>query len=383
MSERLDALSWVHFGDLHLQREQDENYLDFLDLIGEANDHLASTVDFAFLPGDNADDGTAEQYRLLRPALNRLKLPVKIITGDHDRKAGTLDCFREYLEPEVFRSERIRNFGLLFLNAMDGADQKTFDIGEEQWTWLTGQLKDFRESGLRPIVFTHLYPSELRTRGEAFSDLLRQHGVELVEMGHTHYNELANDGRIVYAATRSTGQIEEGPPGFSMTVIDGDVISWKFKPLGAWPMVMITSPSDYRLITDGENPHHVLRQPVEIRARVWDGRGVLEARCSIDGAPFEPMQRVDELCWQMQWNPARVGDGVHSIRVEASANGHAQAHDEIWALVKQCGDYKAPPRSAVDFENTVGAWPEKGILGTELGPNENGTKGPWPSWRKP
>jgi hypothetical protein len=35
-------------------------------------------------------------------------------------------------------------------------------------------------------------------------------------MGHTHDNELANDGHIIYAATRSTGQIEEGRPTFRL-----------------------------------------------------------------------------------------------------------------------------------------------------------------------
>lgn len=38
---------------------------------------------------------------------------------------------------------------------------------------------------------------------------------------------LANDGRTVYAATRSTGQIEEGPAGFSVTTLDDGVVSWK------------------------------------------------------------------------------------------------------------------------------------------------------------
>jgi Icc protein len=47
-------------------------------------------------------------------------------------------------------------------------------------------------------------------------------------MGHTHYNELANDGRAICAATRSTGQIEEGPAGFSVTTIDKEVIGWTF-----------------------------------------------------------------------------------------------------------------------------------------------------------
>ena len=48
-------------------------------------------------------------------------------------------------------------------------------------------------------------------------------------MGHTHYNELANDGRTIFAATRSTGQIEEGPVGYSIATLDAGVVSWRFK----------------------------------------------------------------------------------------------------------------------------------------------------------
>ena len=67
--------------------------------------------------------------------------------------------------------------------------------------------------------------------------------VALVDMGHTHYNELANDGRTIFAATRSTGQIEEGPVGYSVATIDGGVVSWRFKPLDdPFPFVMITAP---------------------------------------------------------------------------------------------------------------------------------------------
>jgi hypothetical protein len=70
-------------------------------------------------------------------------------------------------------------------------------------------------------------------------------------MGHTHYNELANDGCTIFATTRSTGQIEEGPVGFSLMAVDRGVLSWRFKPLdAAWPFVLITSPADRRLITN-------------------------------------------------------------------------------------------------------------------------------------
>jgi hypothetical protein len=45
-------------------------------------------------------------------------------------------------------------------------------------------------------------------------------------MGHTHYDEIAHDGHAIYTATRSTGQIEEGPVGFSVTNLDHGVVSW-------------------------------------------------------------------------------------------------------------------------------------------------------------
>jgi hypothetical protein len=97
--------------------------------------------------------------------------------------------------------------------------------------------------------------------------LFRERGVSLVERGHTHYNELANDGRTLYAATRSTGQIEEGPVGFSVITLDAGVISWKFKPLSEWPLVVITSPGDRRLIVDAANPAQLVRGTVRVRAR--------------------------------------------------------------------------------------------------------------------
>ena len=372
-------LSWVHFGDLHIRGAQDENYQDFLGLIQDANRHLAGSVDFAFLPGDNADDGSEAQYELISKALNGLAMPLHIITGDHDRKAGDLDLFRRYLETDLFRAVSLRGFLLLFLNAMDGKNAKTFDFGPEQMEWIEGQLSVARSARFRPIVFTHLYPSELVTQAEKFTRLLREFEVELVEMGHTHYNEVANDGRIIYAATRSTGQIEEGPPGFSLTVLDGDVVSWKFKERGPWPFVMITSPADEKLITRPANAAHVVRGSTTIRAKVYGDVSLSAVTCSIDDRAPHKMQSGNGS-WEMEWNSSEVQDGTHRISVRAMGE-NTEAEDVISVFVNQNGYYTPPRRSAVDYENTIGAYPVKGLLNTQLGPNENGTKGPWPSWR--
>ena len=91
-------------------------------------------------------------------------------------------------------------------------------------------------------------------------------------MGHTHYNEIAHDGYAIYTATRSTGQIEEGPVGFSVTNLDHGVVSWCFKPLGNWPFVMITTPSDQRLISDPTSSDQVVRGVISVRAKTWAAR---------------------------------------------------------------------------------------------------------------
>lgn len=376
-----DFVSWIQFGDLHIRHAGDENYLDFLSLIQEVNQQLRGDVDFAFLPGDNADDGTEDQYGLVRAALDRLETPVHIITGDHDRKGGNLDAFKRCLEPALYRAVDLSGFRLLFLNAMDAPDPKTFDFGPAQLDWIASQMSQAQSSGLRILVFTHLYPSELATQGSPFRDLIRRFNVELVSMGHTHYNELANDSHTIYSTTRSTGQIEEGPPGFSITTIDQDVVSWKFKERGVWPFVMITSPADEKLITRPQSPHHVVRDRVLIRAKVWAGRQASPEAvlCSIDGAPEQSMQFNDGH-WEMNWNSRDVADGSHSLIVRVLDCGK-EAQDEITALVNQSGDYNIPARLTIDYENSIGAYPAKLILGTHLGPNENGTKGPWPSWR--
>ncbi len=83
----------LHFGDLHIDCRNEQNYADFLTLIEEANRHLTSSIDFAFLPGDNADNGAAEEYELIREALDRFALPVHAITGITTAPTTHCDCF--------------------------------------------------------------------------------------------------------------------------------------------------------------------------------------------------------------------------------------------------------------------------------------------------
>jgi Icc protein len=370
-----NVLSWVHFGDLHVTRADEQNYQDFLMLIAHANANLASAVDFAVLPGDNAEDGTEEQFLLVKQAVERLTIPLEIILGDHDAKPGNLDLYRRWLEPELWRSRSISAYRCLFLNARDNGGAKGFGIGAAQMEWLARALHAAEASAQWPVLFLHTYPSELGSSAATFQALMRKHRVIVVDMGHTHYNEIANDGRTIYAATRSTGQIEEGPVGFSIANIDDGVVSWKFKPLGGWPFVMITSPADWAFIVDPMQADQLPRGTIEVRAKAFDGRGVVFAQCRIDDEPWRPMSRIGRSpMWRCTWKSIDTADGLHRIAVKVQSTNGCEAMDTISALTSQSGRYQAPPRQPGDNTNVIGAYPEKGILGTQLGPNKNGRK---------
>jgi Icc protein len=370
-----NVLSWVLFGDLHVTRADEQNYQDFLMLIAHANANLAGAVDFAVLAGDNAEDGTEEQFLLVKQAVERLTLPLEIIPGDHDAKTGSLDLYRRYLEPELWRSRSISAYRCLFLNARDNGSAKGFGIGPAQMDWLARELQAAEASAQWPIVFVHTYPSELGGSAPALQALIRKHRVVMADMGHTHYNEIANDGRTIYAATRSTGQIEEGPVGFSIANLDDGVVSWKFKPLGGWPFVMITSPADQAFIIDPDQPEQLVRGITEVRAKAWDALGIVSALCRIDEGLWQEMRRIGtSAVWECAWDSREFADGVHHLAVRAKTADGREASDAISVLTRQSGRYAMPPRHRGDDTNAIAAYPEKGILGTQLGPNKNGRK---------
>jgi 3',5'-cyclic-AMP phosphodiesterase len=365
------SLSWVHFGDLHITTEREQNYLDLLALIHEANRHLAGHVDFALLPGDNADDGVEAEYRLIRGALAGLEVPLHIIPGDHDRKQGDLRAFHSGLcAPALPRAMSVGRCRCLFLDVVSaGSGGPDFRLGSTQLSWLRDTLSDAQGAREPSLLFMHCYPADLQADRDAVQRLIRDGGVRVVDMGHTHYNELSNDGHTIFATTRSTGQIEEGPAGFSLAAFERGVFSWRFKPLRtAWPLVLITSPADRRLVTDARGPERLIAGQFRISARVWGRSGISECRCRIDGGAWMKMQAGAS---PTQWSGVcEASAGPFSLTVEAvDRKGYRDAE----TIQVATPGHRFPRRTADGSDaDSVGAWPEKHLLGTQLGPNRNG-----------
>ena len=370
-AENSECLTWVHVGDLHITQENASNYRDFLSIVDSINSHLAGQIDFCVLPGDNADDGTAAQYALIHRALDRLQTPVHVIPGDHDRKPGDLRAFYRGLGVQTLPEAcTVRGHRCLFLDVVSpGSGGPDFAVGEAQLAWLEGEL-DAAASRRQPcVVFMHAYPADLKADGDAVRRLLQRFEVTLVDMGHTHYNELTNDGTTIFATTRSTGQIEEGPVGFSLVSLYRGVVSWRFQLLqDSWPLVMITSPADHRLVTDVNRPEHVVAEQFTVTARAWGANPIESCRCRIDEGRWVSMQRGEAM---PQWELVCAAPGRQfTLTVEATDGAGGTALDTI---VVATPGYRPPARAADGSDaDALNAWPERHLLGTRLGPNRNG-----------
>lgn len=375
LTDRSEIVSWVHFGGLHMTTRQEQNHRDFVSMIEEVNRVMGDSLNFAYLPGDNADHGRIDEYELVRQGLEQLTLPWFAIVGDHDVHPNNHDNFKRFMMPEAFYRFDAGSYSFLALDAFASDDPKVFDICQEQLHWLEQELQLIAAAEKRSVMFLHCYPSELCRFASPLHDLIKSYSVLLVDMGHTHYNEIANDGHTLYTATRSTGHIEEGPVGFSITNLDHDVLCWRFKPLGEWPFVIIISPRDERLHTNPEAAPRTVTKKMAVRVKAWSDRKLLRGYAELCDQRIDLEQIGESAVWQASFDIHRLLEGIHLLTARFEDDDGKSAHDTIRVVIKpSSGRWKPPGRNPVDDENAIGAWPEHGILGTQLGPNKNGRK---------
>jgi hypothetical protein len=212
----------------------------------------------------------------------------------------------------------------------------------------------------------HAYPADLGEEAAEIAAMLDDSPAALVSMGHTHYNEISHDGRTIYAATRSTGQIEEGDVGFTFAAIDRGAVSWRFKTLeSSWPFVMITSPADRRLaIAPHSGEANVCR---EVRAAAWGAVPIAQAEFRIDDQPWRPMYGGDSGLFGADLT---APGGPFRLSVSVTDQQRNQDTDTIDVAPYLAAATKPTGSDA----GSIGAWPERHLFGTQLGPNRNGRK---------
>ncbi len=364
-------LCWLHFGDLHITTADQQNLIDLRAIAAQTAAHFTAGIDFVLLPGDNANEGRPDQYRLIREALEPLRLPLRILPGDHDFEPRNLVAMRVGLgAPALPQAATIAGYRCLFLDIVSaGSGGPDFRLGTEQLAWLE---REFAEATMPIILFMHAYPRELRDCGDRVADLVAAHDVACVAMGHTHYNELANDGTTIYSTVRSTGQVEEGPPGFAVTTIDDGVVSWRFKAIDApYPFCIVTSPPDERMIVDPAR--QIGRGRLTVRARIWGATPVREATVRIGDGPAVAMTSDGTASGSIWFAEIDAPDGRHDLICRVVDESGSADEDVIQVVVGDPASWAAPPRAPAGSDaNAIGAWGTRGIHGGQLGPNKNG-----------
>lgn len=360
------VISWVHLGDLHMTKAGEKNHLDLAEIVNEVNRAFAGSVSFVFLPGDVADDGSRAAYAVVRGELDRLNAPWCAIIGDHDVHEKSFANFLDAMSERTQYAFTVGSVRFVAMNAFDVPDPGSFVVSRDQLAWVKRELQTATDAGQSSVLLLHCYPSDLKAGASELMETLRNFDVRLIDMGHTHYNEIANDGRTLYTSTRSIGQIEEGPVGYSVTSIDGGVVSWRFVELGRLPVVVITSPSDERLQMD---QNETLQGNPRVRAKFWGEAEAVRATAHLVGHAISMKRIPNSQVWQADVSIPH--DGVYSLKVSVEDARGKIATDEI-RVVR--GDRTIRERMERDQDNALEAWREHGLLGTQLGPNKNGKK---------
>jgi Icc protein len=360
-------LRFLHIGDLHITQPYLQNSRDLAAIITDINEHCTEAIDFVFLPGDIADNGLSEQFCFVRQQMSRLHVPWHAIPGDHDFEPKSLDQFYDALGCKWLPfAEEINGCVCVFLDIVsNGTGGPDFKLGRQQIDWLKSTLASAEADGKTAAIFMHSYAADLGDEAAEVSALINGSCAVLVDMGHAHYNELANDGRTIYACTRSTGQVQEGDVGFSLIAIDEGVVSWRFKPLGSpWPFVMVTSPSDRRLQIEADREANARMR--EVRASYWAAAPVVEAQVQVDGADWIAMELLQGglLRGTMPVPSQKYELSVRIVTADGAADTDTIEVDPAFSRRSSSGS----------DQGSIGAWPDRQLIGTQLGPNRNGKK---------
>ena len=371
-AEADEVLAYIHVGDIHMVDSSQQNFEDLRTIVRHINRTFDRSVKFVYIPGDIADDGSRRAYVAVRQCVDELILPWCGIVGDHDVHEESFDNFREAISDSLYDYFDVGELRFFRLNVFSEPRPDAFLLGEEQLQWLERELAIAERDGKSPVVLMHCYPSELKVDGERLTNLLHRFHVRLVDMGHTHYNEVSNDGTTLYTAARSTGQIEEGNAGYSLITFDKGVISWHFFEPKDAPVIVVTYPADDRLLSEN-NRLGVVEEPLEVAALAWSAVGIRSVTASVDGKSFELHQQNKSAVWKSADCDLVLPDGVYELKVTAEDASHRKAADTLRILVGR-SSVQPHQHKTTDHDNALDAWEERGLLGTQLGPNKNGRK---------
>lgn len=334
-------VTFVWPGDLHLETADRPNYKTALWMADEVNDLIKP--DFVQFAGDNVQHAREGEWELFKNVSSKLKVPFHALVGDHDAHHDP-GCYSYQANlGATYQAFTVHGYRFICLNTMQ---YRPLGLSDEQVFWFRYEVDAALSRGERIVVFQHHYPfqvwEDFAGPGiEGWRKIIQTRPITALFAGHTHYGQIANDGRNVYVATRSIGDPEGGPAGYAIVHLDEEDLALTYRSMeDRGPVVMITHPRRVILAT---KPAHIVTGPTEARVRAWSAAKIAGAEARIDGGAWSPMANKGGLTWSYPIPGDTLTKGEHTLEVRLTDAGKSEGSDRITFACDLTGRYNPYP----------------------------------------
>jgi 3',5'-cyclic AMP phosphodiesterase CpdA len=342
-------VTFVWPGDLHLETDDRENFKVAQWMVREVNQLIQPH--FVQFAGDNVQHATEAQFDLFKQLCDELTVPWYPLVGDHDAHHDPGASAFQANVGELYGALSLGGYRFIRLDTMQS---KPLGIAPEQIAWFQFQLDTALARGEKIIIFQHHYPFQIWEDYsgpgiDRWRELVTTRPVTAIFAGHTHYGQIANDGHNLSIASRSIGDPEGGPAGYSVVHLDGEELAVAYRTVeDQGPLALITHPRDAILAISGK---HVVAGPDSFRVRTWSCSPIESALARIDSGEWFPLQHAPPQ-WQGPLPGDRLSKGEHLLEVEVREKDGPPGHAHIHFAVDRSRRYTAFPRVRPEVTHT-------------------------------
>ncbi|HEV2804989.1 MAG TPA: metallophosphoesterase [Chthoniobacterales bacterium] len=335
------SVVFVWPGDLHLESADRPNYTTALWMADEVNELIRP--DFVQFAGDNVQHARENEWTLFRNVTDKLQPPWHALVGDHDAHHDPGCHAYQKNVGATYLAYTVNGYRFICLNTMQS---RPLGMTKEQVLWFRYEVDSALARDERVVVFQHHYPfqvwEDFAGPGiEEWREIIQTRPITALFAGHTHYGQIANDGRHVYVATRSIGDPEGGPAGYAVVFLDGESLALTYRSVeDKGPVVLITHPRRAILAT---KPAHIISGPVEARVRAWSKSSFISAQARIDDGEWRNLHDRGDMEWSFPIPGDALAKGEHSLEVRLINAGNEEGCDRITFAADLSGRYNPYP----------------------------------------
>jgi len=338
-----NRITFVWPGDLHLEAPDRDNHQTALWMADEVNTLIKP--DFVQFAGDNVQHGRAGEWALFHEMSSRLQVPWHALVGDHDAHHDPAAHGYQTNIGVTYQAFSLRGFRFICLNTMQA---KPLGISTEQILWFRFEVDAALARSERVVVFQHHYPFQIwedfnNAPGiAAWREIIQTRPIHALFAGHTHYGQMANDAKNIYIATRSIGEPEGGPAGYSIVTLDDDDLAVTYRSVDDHgPAVQITHPRRLILAT---HAGHIVTGPDSWRARCWSALPLVSLQSRLDDGPWTDHPLAADPSAASGPIPGNLlAKGEHTLDLRATDSAGITGHDSLTFLCDLSGRFNPYP----------------------------------------